>query len=229
VLLVTSAAPGEGKTTLVANLAVVLGETGKSVLVLSCDFRRPTIHELLEVPNLYGLADVLRQPASTQILNGCVLETRFEGVSVAPSGKSFERPGEIVRSDGMPRALREARGRADVVLVDTAPILAASDAAHLIPTSDEVLVVARAGVVTTSLARRTREVLDRLQSPQIGVVLNAAEETALPPGYHEYFRRVPDLPDVADEQDKQDGQDEQSKEGVGDNPPYRVPQQGDRV
>jgi capsular exopolysaccharide synthesis family protein len=227
VVLVTSAAPGEGKTTLVANLAVVLGETGKSVLVLSCDFRRPTIHELFEVPNLYGLADVLRQPAnSTQILNGCVLETRFDGVSVAPSGKSFERPGEILHSDGMPRALREARGRADVVLVDTAPILAASDAAHLIPGADEVLVVARAGVVTTSLARRTREVLDRLQTPQIGVFLNAAEETALPPGYHEYFRRVPDLADLPDEQNKQD---EQDKQDVGDNPPYRVPQQGDRV
>jgi capsular exopolysaccharide synthesis family protein len=214
VLLVTSAAPGEGKTTLVANLAVVLGETGKSVLVLSCDFRRPTIHELLEVPNLYGLADVLKLPATARpILNGCVMKTRFDGVSLAPSGKSFERPGEILRSDAIPRALREARTRADVVLVDTAPILAASDAAHLIPGADEVLVVARAGVVTTSLARRTREVLDRLRSPEIGVVLNGAEETALPPGYHEYFRRV----DLSDEED------------IGETPPYHVSQQEDKV
>ena len=111
VVLVTSAAPGEGKTTLVANLAVVLGETGKRVLVLSCDFRRPTIHELLEVPNLHGLADVLREPTSPQILNGCVLDTRFDGVSVAPSGTSFDRPGEILGSDAMPRALREARAQ----------------------------------------------------------------------------------------------------------------------
>ena len=213
VVLVTSAAPGEGKTTLVANLAIVLGETGKSVLVLSCDFRRPTIHELLEVPNRYGLADVLKLSATgSPILNGCVLKTRFDGVTVAPSGKSFERPGEI-RSDAIPRALREARTRADVVLVDTAPILAASDAAHLIPGADEVLVVARAGVVTTSLARRTREVLDRLRSPEIGVVLNGAEETALPPGYHEYFRRV-DLPD---------------EEDMGETPPYHVPHQEDKV
>ena len=215
VVLVTSAAPGEGKTTLVANLAVVLGETGKRVLVLSCDFRRPTIHDLLEVPNLYGLADVLREPTSPQILNGCVLDTRFDGVSVAPSGASFDRPSEILGSDAMPRALREARARADVVLIDTAPILAASDAAHLIPGADEVLVVARAGVATTSLAHRTREVLERLQSPQIGVVLNGAQETALPPRYREYFRRIPETPE--------------EEEGLGETPPYRVPQEADTV
>jgi capsular exopolysaccharide synthesis family protein len=214
VVLFTSAAPEEGKSTLVANLAVLLGETGRSVLVLSCDFRRPTIHELLEVPNLYGLADVLREPpTSAQVLDGCVLKTRFDGVSLAPSGRSFDRPGEILGSDAIPRALRDARARADVVLVDTAPILAASDAAHLIPLADDVVVVARAGVLTTSLAHRTREVIDRLQSPQIGVVLNFAKETALPPGYHEYFRRVPDL----EEQD------------VGETPPYRVPQKSDTV
>jgi len=70
-----------------------------------------------------------------------------------------------------------------------------------------------AGVLTTSLAQRTREVIDRLQSPQIGVVLNFAQETALPHGYHEYFRRVPD----------------QEERDVGETPPYRVPQKSDTV
>ena len=215
VVLVTSAAPDEGKTTLVANLAVVLGETGKRVLVLSCDFRRPTIHELFEVPNRLGLADALKEPTSAQILNGCVLDTRFRGVSVAPSGTSFNRPGEILGSDAMPRALREARAKADVVLVDTAPILAASDAAHLIPAVDMVLVVARAGEVTTALAHRTREVLERLQSRQIGVVLNGAQETALPPRYRANSRRMPDL--------------SEEEEGMGETPPYRVPRKADTV
>jgi capsular exopolysaccharide synthesis family protein len=214
VVLVTSAAPGEGKTMLVANLAVALAETGRRVLVLSCDFRRPTIHKLLEVPNLYGLADALREPTSGPVLNGCVLDTRFDGVSVAPSGATFERPGEILGSDAMPRALREARARADVVLVDTAPILVASDAAHLIPGADVVVLVARAGVVTTSLAHRTREVLERLQSPPVGVVLNGALETAQPPHYREYFRKMTDLPE---------------DEEMGDSPPYRVPQRTDTV
>ena len=154
-------------------------------------------------------------PTSPQILNGCVLDTRFDGVSVAPSGASFDRPGEILGSDAMPRALREARARADVVLVDTAPILAASDAAHMIPGADEVVVVARAGVVTTSLAHRTREVLERLQSPPIGVVLNGAQETALPPGYREYFR--------------QDPGPSRGGEEMGETSPYRVPQEADTV
>jgi capsular exopolysaccharide synthesis family protein len=215
VVLVTSAAPGEGKTTLVANLAVAIAETGKKVLVLSCDFRRPAIHQLLEVPNLKGLADVLREPASGSVLDGCVLTTRYQGVSVAPSGTSFDRPGEVLGSDAMPLALREARARADIVLVDTAPILAASDAAHLVPGADVVVLVARAGLVTTSLAHRTREILERLQSPQVLVVLNGALETALPPGYREYFRRVPDLPE--------------DERAMGDSPIYRVPQEADTV
>jgi Mrp family chromosome partitioning ATPase len=149
------------------------------------------------------------------VLDGCVLETRFEGVSIVPSGRASDRPGEILGSDGMPRALREARSKADLVLVDTAPLLTASDVAHMVPGADLVLLVARAGVVTTSLAHRTREVLERLRSPQVGVVLNCAQETALPPGYREYFRSIPDVPE-----------DEQ---GMGDSPPYRVPQGTDKV
>lgn len=215
VVLVTSAAPGEGKTTIVANLAVAFAETGKRVLVLSCDFRRPTIHDLFEVPNARGLTDILRDPVSGPVLDGCVLDTRFEGVTIVPSGRSYDRPGELVGSHGMPRALREARGKADVVLVDTAPLLTASDVAHMVPETDLVLLVARAGVVTTSLAHRTREVLETLRSPQIGVVLNCAQETALPPGYREYFRRAPEVPS--------------DENGMGDSPPYRVPQGRDTV
>ncbi len=215
VVLVTSAAPGEGKTTLVANLAVALGETGRTVLVLSCDFRRPMIHKLLEVANLRGLTDALKESATGSILDDCVQRTRFDGVSIAPSGATADRPGEILSSGAMPRVLREARARADLVLVDTAPILAASDAAHLIPESDVVLLVARAGVVTTSLAHRTHEILQRLQSPEVGVVLNGAQETALPPLYREYFRRIPESPEDV--------------RGVGDSPHYRVPQGTDNV
>jgi capsular exopolysaccharide synthesis family protein len=224
VVMVTSAAPGEGKSTLVANLAVALGSAGRSVLVLSCDFRRPTIHTLLEAPNLHGLTDVLASSHDGSILNGCVVRTRFEGVSIAPSGASAASPpGEILATGAMRRAMREARASAEIVLVDTAPMLAASDAAHLVPESDIVLVVVRAGVLTMSLARRTREVLQRLQSPSVGVILNGAEKTAMPPGYREYFRRIP-----PPEQDPAEWTGD-GRERVGDSPTYRVPQGQDKV
>ena len=151
----TSAAPGEGKTTLVANLAVVLGETGKRVLVLSCDFRRPTIHELLEVPNLHGPrrrsqgSDVA--PGPERLRPGYPVRRRERGTErrvVRSPRRDPRAPTRCHARSGRPAA------RADVVLVDTAPILAASDAAHLIPGADEVVVVARAGVVTTSLAQQ---------------------------------------------------------------------------
>jgi len=214
-VLVSSAGPREGKSTVVANLAVTLADAGKRVLILSCDLRRPTIHTMFEVSNREGLSDALRNPTSQGVLDGCVRSTRFNGVSIVPSGVAVERPGELLSSEGMRVAVREARNRADFVLIDTAPILTASDAAHLIPDVDAVLVVAQAGMVTTALAHRMREVLERLQSPPVGVVLTGAQETAMPPGYQEYFRATPDRLEEGG--------------GLGDNPPSHVATDADSV
>ena len=188
VVLVTSPGPADGKTTLVANLAASLAERGKRVIVMSCDLRRPRIHRLLGVGNSSGLADRLAEPPGYgPVLYGLVKRTNVDGVGIVTSGPPPTRPGELLASPGIARALAEARERADVVLIDSAPVLTTSDATALVGQVDAVLVVARAGRTTAEVAERASGVLRRLGAPVSGIALNAAREMASPRRYYHYY------------------------------------------
>jgi capsular exopolysaccharide synthesis family protein len=182
-ILVTSAGNAEGKSTVVANLAVAMSEMGKRVLVISCDFRHPAVHRLFGVPNT-GLAQALENASANgkPVLEGHIQTTPFPDIWVVPSGPASKRPGELLSSEGMRRALREARAAADVILIDTAPILAGSEATQLLPDVDAVLLVARSGTTTSQLAERASGLLRRLRAPVLGVAFNAAESPAAPKG-----------------------------------------------
>lgn len=183
-ILVTSAAPGEGKTMVVANLAATYAELGKKVLVLSCDFRRPRIHRLFGVPNDQGLSEALEASNGRPVLQGHVRSTSLTNVRVVPSGATPESAGELLTSENMRDALVEARNGADVVLLDTPPVLATSDASHLFPEVDTVLLVARAGKTTAEVAERSSELLRRMRAPVVGIALNGSTEDLVPRGYY---------------------------------------------
>jgi capsular exopolysaccharide synthesis family protein len=180
-ILVTSPGPDEGKSTVVANVAASLAELGKKVLIISCDFRAPDVHRLFDIQDGEGLGEALLSPNGGPVLPGYIHGTAVQGVFLVPSGARSERPIELLTSQNMRRALEEARRSADIVLLDTPPILMVSDAANLISEADAVLLVARARKTTTDTAKRTRELLHRLQVPAVGVALNASTEG--PPGY----------------------------------------------
>jgi capsular exopolysaccharide synthesis family protein len=176
-ILVTSPGVGEGKTTVTANLAASFAEQGKSVLVLSCDFRSPGIHRMFDVPNDKGLGEALRSQHNGRILvDGHVKMTSIREIRVVPSNAGPENPGGLLSSNNMQDVLQEARENADIVLLDTAPILTGSEAAALFPEVDAVLVVARLGTTTVELAERTSELLTRLGTPVVGVALNGATD-----------------------------------------------------
>jgi capsular exopolysaccharide synthesis family protein len=183
-ILVTSAGNAEGKSTIVANLAFALSEMGKRVLVVSCDFRRPTVHRFFGVQNLQGLAQALELESANgkPVLEGHIETTPFSDIWLVPSGPASKRPGELLSSGEMRRALREARSAADVILLDSAPILAGSDATQLLPDVDAVLMVARSGTTSVQLAERASGLLRRLGAPVLGVAFNAAERPAAPKG-----------------------------------------------
>jgi capsular exopolysaccharide synthesis family protein len=183
-ILVTSAGPGEGKTLVVANLAATYAELGKRVLVLSCDFRRPRIHRLFGVPNDRGLSEALETGNGSPVLRGHVRSTSLANVRVVPSGAIPESAGELLTSRNMRHALGEARLEADIVLIDTPPVLATSDASHLFPQVDTVLVVARVGKTTAEVAERSSELLRRMRAPVVGVALNGSTEEMVPRGYY---------------------------------------------
>jgi capsular exopolysaccharide synthesis family protein len=178
-ILVTSPSPVEGKSTVVSNLAAAYSQTGRKVMVLSCDFRRPAIHRMLGVSNQHGLTMLLESDAPGAVLNGHALNA-IEGdgsIQVVPSGPPSTRATELLTSKNMRRAIAEARTRADVVLLDSPPLLSASDATLLLSEVDGVLVVGRAGKTTADQAERVAEMLKRLQAPVIGVALNFASTT----------------------------------------------------
>ncbi|MPZ93391.1 MAG: AAA family ATPase [Propionibacteriales bacterium] len=168
VILVTSPRGGEGKTTTVANLAVVMAESGRRVLVLSLDFRNPKIHSYLDVPDGAGLSDLLNAGHAHDL--GLILrESPFAGVSVATSGQETGHPGALLA--GVGPLVERARELADVVLIDTAPLLAVSDAVDLSPHVDAALVVSRANRTTAHQAAASQRLLSRLGVPALGAVL----------------------------------------------------------
>lgn len=182
VILITSAAPGDGKTTTAANLAVTMAESGRTVLVLGFDFRRPEIHGYFDRPSSPGIADVLTKDEGTTLAD-VVVGTDVPGVYLAPSGERLRGFGDVAAAGR--DLVAEARGLADVVIIDTPPALATNDASELIPASDAVVVVARIDKTTSDGARRTRFLLDRLSAPAAGIVVVGVADA--PGSYGAYY------------------------------------------
>jgi capsular exopolysaccharide synthesis family protein len=185
-ILVTSAGPAEGKTTVVANLGVALSKVGKKVILLSCDFRRPSLHRLFKVSGEPGIAEALATANGSLLLPSYLQGTQLEDVAIVAAGAHEMRAGDLLGTEAMRRLLDEAAAMGDVVIIDSAPVLA-SDTAHLVPEADAILVVARAGVTTPEMAERTSEVLKRLGSKVVGLALNCADEL---PAQRRYYRRA---------------------------------------
>ena len=192
-IVVTSPEARDGKTTVAANLAVAYAEVGRRVLVLSCDLRRPDIDRLFGVPDKPGLAEALSAIGNTDpderfdLLPYIGLPTMVM-VAVMPSGAASDRYVELLGSEQMERLLERARAIADVVVLDCAPLLVASDVVPLLAHADAVVVVARAGKTRSELAARTTELLTRLGGKVVGVVLNDATESSAPLKRHRYYR-----------------------------------------
>lgn len=172
VILVGSAGPREGKTTTSANLATMFAETGQRVLVVNCDFRRPTLHTYFDLPN---------EPRR-------VFDTKIPGLWVVTdvtAGPSGANPAFVVEEQR--RLVASARKRFDVIILDTAPMLTTNDATEIMPFADFAVLVCRSGITTSDSAHRTRELLSRIAAPVSGVVLLGSE--AHPNDYYYYYSR----------------------------------------
>lgn len=183
VIVVTSPMAGEGKTTTVAHLAAMLAELGRSVLTVSADFRRPRLDLYFDRQRVPGLTDVLAGGPEAPSLADLDLSTSVRGIRFLSSGAPVTNPGPLLeRAGGL---LNAARGVCDFVLVDTPPVLMASDAVELARHADGVLLLARAGRTTTDSAVSSAELLNRLEIPVVGVVLIDVDHA---PSAHHYYR-----------------------------------------
>ena len=151
--MVTSTEPQEGKTTTICNLGVVLAQNGQRVILTVCDLRRPRIHSFLGLSNHQGLTTLFYQ--SGDILKDTLQTTNIENLKVLTTGLLLPNPSELIGSQKMQLILAAMSEIADIVLVDTPPTLAVTDAAVLAPTLDGVLLVVRPGKTRISGLRQT--------------------------------------------------------------------------
>jgi capsular exopolysaccharide synthesis family protein len=189
-ILVTSPGVHEGKTTVTLNLGRAFYEAHRRVLLVDADLRRPALHHGLEVPNEIGLADLLCGTG----LEAEAFHTLSPGLEVMPSGTMPANPSALLSSKTTPRALELARGRADIVFIDSPPLLAVSDALPLTGLVDGVVLVVRSGVTERRALERAKEQLDRVGARVLGIVLNglsSRDARYYYAGYKEYEQRAP--------------------------------------
>jgi capsular exopolysaccharide synthesis family protein len=184
VLLVTSSAPGEGKSTVAANLAAGLSQAGKKVVLVNSDFRRPTTDQFFNINNIIGLSDVL---TGSNSLKSALQRPGDEQLLVLSSGKMPPNPSELLGSQKMADLIESLKEWADWVVVDSPPLLAVADAAAIARWADGVLMVTRGGVSTREAARKGREMLEKVGARIIGVAVWGLEETAGGKGYGYYY------------------------------------------
>jgi capsular exopolysaccharide synthesis family protein len=181
VILLTSAQPGEGKTTITLNLAITLAQSGRAVIVVDADLRRGNSHLPLGLQNHYGLAQIL---ADGLPLEEGVQPTAVAGLSLLSRGAIPPNPTDLLGSSKMKEVLAALRERFDFVLVDTPPALAISDAAVLSVLCDGVLLVLRNQSTTTASAIHAIERLQAVGARILGAVLNGIN--IRDPDYAEY-------------------------------------------
>jgi capsular exopolysaccharide synthesis family protein len=170
-LLVTSTVPDEGKSTTLANLAVTMAQAEQRVILVDCDLRRPSLHTLFDCSNDVGLTSMILSQDDELPLQ----ETGVPGLSLLPSGPLPPRPADILGSKRMESVIARLRSQADIVLFDTPPVIAVTDAAVLATKVDGVLLVFQANKTSRDRARRARQMLEKVKANIVGVVLNNAE------------------------------------------------------
>jgi len=168
-LLITSAAPSEGKTTTAVNLAVAHAEQGQRTLLIDGDLRRPSVHRNFNIPSVVGLSNVLLGELPWRA--ALVKVERIDGLEVLPAGPPSRRASDLV-GRGLVELLEEAAADYDLVVLDAPPLLGFAEPLQMATAVDGVIVVARAGFTTRKAVASVLATLHRLRAKVIGIVLN---------------------------------------------------------
>ncbi|CAG0948324.1 partial tyrosine-protein kinase Etk/Wzc, partial [Anaerolineae bacterium] len=183
-LVVTSAGPGEGKTTTAANLAVTMAQGGRRVVLLDTDLRRPMIHKVFGFSNEVGLSSLFLGDAPT--LASVMQPTEIPTLRVITSGPLPPNPAEVLDSALMKQVLRELREQSDMVILDSPPTLAVADASILGAQCSGAVLVVDAGRTRSDASRRALQSLKQTGTKVLGVVLNKLS-TRRASGYSYYY------------------------------------------
>ncbi|MEH7457865.1 CpsD/CapB family tyrosine-protein kinase [Bacillus sp. JJ1127] len=171
-LIVTSANSGEGKTITAANMAVVFAQQGKKVLLIDADMRKPALHQMFQVDNIFGLTNVLTQSKS---LETCIQKTSVDNLHFLSCGPIPPNPAELLGSKSMQELLTQAYSMYDLVIIDMPPILAVTDAQIMANQCDASVLVVRSESTEKGAAVKAKGLLESAKGKLLGVVLNDCE------------------------------------------------------
>ena len=183
-IAVTSARPAEGKTTTTVNLGIALSKSGLRTLIIDADLRRPKVGTILGMEDAAGLTDVLVARAE---LDDVVQDWGVERLAVLPAGTIPPNPSELVASEAMQRVVEQVKSFYDVVLIDTPPVLAVTDATLVSRIVDTTLVIVAAGQTKQSDVRATADALARVGRRPDGIILTKVRQSRLRDAYRSAY------------------------------------------
>lgn len=180
IILVTSPLPGDGKSTITANLAQALAQVGKKIILLDCDFRRPRMHQLFNLSNEHGLSSIISGQATLADALHKDVQTNLD---VLTSGPIPPNPAELLNSDAMRELLASLAEQYDHIVIDSPPVLAVTDARIIAAGADVTMMVLRADQTRRRAAKQAREQLDSVGANTLGLVINGTPRSTDRYGY----------------------------------------------
>ena len=185
VIVVTSASPGEGKTTVVCNLAIALADIGVKVLLIDADLRRPRLHTVFGLDNTVGMSTILQSDGDhEQMLRTSIKRPFSDNLDVLVSGPAISNPGKALFADHFPKLIATLKQKFDMVLIDASPVLQLPDAPVLGRMADSVILVVRAGRTTREAALAAYKRVADVQGCVLGTILNGWDARKFPLGYY---------------------------------------------
>jgi capsular exopolysaccharide synthesis family protein len=184
-LAIASAGPQEGKTTTVCNLGVVLSQTGKKVLLVDGDIRKPRLQDVFRSKARKGLSDFL---SGQEVFGSLIHPTAVDNLFVVYSGFKAPNPSELISTSKMREFIVSARERFDFVLVDTPPLCAVTDGAILSRIVDGVIVVVCSGKTSKRAVPKVDQILNSAQARIVGMIPNAVSTASEDVMYYYYSR-----------------------------------------
>ena len=187
VLVITSAEPSEGKSTVASNLGIAVAETGKKVLLIDGDLRKPKLQDIFGVTNERGLSDLLRnhQPVNgSGGPDGQIRPTKVPGLFILTSGPSASLDTRLLHGPQMPELLRRLRVEFETILIDTPPMLQLPDARLMGKMADRVILVVRCGKTSRDAALAAKRRFAEDGTRILGTILNDWNPKSSPNGFH---------------------------------------------
>jgi capsular exopolysaccharide synthesis family protein len=184
-LLISSSQPGEGKSTTTANLAIAFAQLRKKTLLVDADLRKPVQHNVFGHPRSPGLSEYLIGDVAD--INSIIHSTKVENLSILTAGGLPPNPSELLGSDAMSQLVDHLESIWDIVLFDSPPIVAVTDASMISGEIDAIALVVKAGQTERSAVDRALDMIRNVKAPIIGAILNGASQESLGGKYAYYY------------------------------------------